>query len=336
MMDVDPPTNAADHVEIESYLKSEEEIAKEAADEKAKKDAKNENYHDPAPQPNSLTCSSYEILPYVSAVHPCSIYSVAATKNMKWVFTGGDDGFIRKYDFFASFNGEGVLTQNQKHGLVDSIQKGGVLTSAWELEEISAQPLQVVHGDENAVKKEGDQQVPAPAPKVSPVYSLAVHSEAVWCVAGTEVVLAAFTTLIIQSGNVNLYTVRHDEGQCHHVFRGHNRPVSVLVIDPLETALVTGSWDKKIILWDLNTGSQILEYRGLNSQLTSASFQPKPSAMNEEEMRSGSGDSLLMVTSFDGAINFYDRRVNGESVRKFMPSGVPPWAISVGATSNHS
>lgn len=41
----------------------------------------------------------------------------------KWVFTGGDDGFIRKYDFVASMNAEQMLTHNQRQGLVDSIVK---------------------------------------------------------------------------------------------------------------------------------------------------------------------------------------------------------------------
>ncbi|KAJ3289243.1 Transcription factor spt8 [Borealophlyctis nickersoniae] len=76
-----------------------------------------------AVQPHVEDCITYDILPYVSAVHPCNIYSLAATKNMRWIFTGGDDGFIRKYDFAASIGGSLMLTQTQKHGLVDSIQK---------------------------------------------------------------------------------------------------------------------------------------------------------------------------------------------------------------------
>ncbi|KAJ1546528.1 Transcription factor spt8, partial [Nowakowskiella sp. JEL0078] len=59
----------------------------------------------------------------VLAVHPCSIFSICATKNMRWVFTGGDDGFIRKWDVISSFNGETPLSQTQRHGLVDLISK---------------------------------------------------------------------------------------------------------------------------------------------------------------------------------------------------------------------
>ena len=69
-------------------------------------------------------------------------------------------------------------------------------------------------------------------PRISPIYSIDVHSEAVWCVTGTE------------SGSINLFTVRHEEGKLIHVMRGHQSPVSVLKITPDERGLVSGSWDK--------------------------------------------------------------------------------------------
>jgi len=51
------------------------------------------------------------------------VYAIDATKNMRWIFSGGDDGFIRKYDFFSSLNGKQILTQNQRHSHVESVQK---------------------------------------------------------------------------------------------------------------------------------------------------------------------------------------------------------------------
>lgn len=91
-------------------------------------------------------------------------------------------GFIRKYDTIASVNGGANLTGAQKHGLVDTIQKGGALISAWENED-------------------GPGPTPEDPPKISPVYSMDVHSEAVWLVTGN------------QTGNINLWTVRHEEGK---------------------------------------------------------------------------------------------------------------------------
>ncbi|KAJ1563429.1 Transcription factor spt8, partial [Cladochytrium tenue] len=96
------------------------------------------DYLNLAPQKFADSCSTYDIVPHVSAVHPCSVYALDVTKNMRWIFTGGDDGFIRKFEFVPSINGDQALTLTQRHGLVDSIQRAGALSSAWELEEIPA------------------------------------------------------------------------------------------------------------------------------------------------------------------------------------------------------
>jgi len=52
----------------------------------------------------------------------------------------------------------------------------------------------------------------------------------------------------IQSGAINLFTVRHEEGKCHHVLRQHKAPVSVLKITQDETGCVSGSWDKTVLV----------------------------------------------------------------------------------------
>ena len=37
------------------------------------------------------------------------------------MYTGGEDGEIRKYDFINSINGQSLLTQVQKHYYVESV-----------------------------------------------------------------------------------------------------------------------------------------------------------------------------------------------------------------------
>ncbi|KAJ3055406.1 Transcription factor spt8 [Rhizophlyctis rosea] len=260
-------------------------------------------------QPGVEIAESYGIDPLVSAVHPCGIYCAAATRNMRWVFTGGEDGFIRKWDFAQSLAGTATLTQNQRHGLVDSIQKAGVLVSAWENE---VQP-----GPGDPPPPEDPALVVPPA--VSPVYSIDVHSEAVWCVTGLE------------NGNINLWSVRHDEGHCQHVLRAHSSAVSVLKIAPGERSLISGSWDKRLLHWDLDTGSIIREYQGPGSQITSACFSPSAIALGgSDPADTAAGDSVLMATSFDGSIFLYDLRDPAGNVRKIDAKSCksPPWAIS--------
>lgn len=51
------------------------------------------------------------------------ILSLAVTRNFRWVYTGGENGIIRKYDFFASINGQNMLQPSQKSGFMDSLTK---------------------------------------------------------------------------------------------------------------------------------------------------------------------------------------------------------------------
>jgi transcriptional activator SPT8 len=100
----------------------------------------------PQLQDKADTCSSYDIVPVLAAPHATSVNAITATMDMRWVFTGGSDGYIRKFDHFASMNGKVPLTVAQKHPFVDSVtkvllthllayRKAGVLLSYWENEE---------------------------------------------------------------------------------------------------------------------------------------------------------------------------------------------------------
>ena len=77
----------------------------------------------PPLQRNADTCSSYDIVPVLAAPHATSVNAITATTDMRWVFTGGSDGYIRKYDHFAGMNGKVPLTVAQKHPFVDSVTK---------------------------------------------------------------------------------------------------------------------------------------------------------------------------------------------------------------------
>ena len=77
----------------------------------------------PPLQSKSDICSSYDIVPVLAAPHATSVNAITATTDMRWVFTGGSDGYIRKFDHFAGMNGKVPLTVAQKHPFVDSVTK---------------------------------------------------------------------------------------------------------------------------------------------------------------------------------------------------------------------
>lgn len=197
-----------------------------------------------------------------------------------------------------TLNGDSMLTINQKHGLPDTIQRSGVLSSAWEHEE----------------PKDTLTDPSIQSDRISPVYSIDIQSEAEFCLAGTAM------------GSLNMYSIRHKEGSLIHSFTSaHTSAISVVQLSPGEREVITGSWDKCVKFWSLETGKIIREFEGLyfltkaaNSQITSAAFCSSTAYNNP---------SMLLSTSFDGTIFLYDIR-SSDSVRKFPVLDGPKWALS--------
>lgn len=216
----------------------------------------------------ALSASSYDIVPTIAAPQSTSINAIAATPDMRFWFTGGSDCFVRKYDGNASINGKTLLTVAQRHPFVDSVVKAGVLLSYCDNEE----PVAKSPGEE--------------AP-LSPVYSLAVQRDALWLLSGLE------------SGSINLYSVRHDEGKRITSLRKHTSAVSVLTMARDERSVLSGSWDKHVHDWDLNTGAIRRSFQGSGGQISAievrpASSLPVPAEAGEERPSnatpSGNGD----------------------------------------------
>ena len=91
----------------------------------------------PAVRPEALKASVYDIVPTIAAPHSTSINAVTSTPDLWWVFSGGSDGYIRKFNWIETANGKSMLTVAQRHPFVDSVTKAGVLVSYWENSEES-------------------------------------------------------------------------------------------------------------------------------------------------------------------------------------------------------
>jgi transcriptional activator SPT8 len=157
---------------------------------------------------------------------------------MRWVFTGGSDGFVRKFNWAESINSKLMLTVAQRHPFVDSVVKAGVLMTYWE------------NMDGNSL---------------SPVYSLAAQSEGLWLLSGLE------------SGAIRLQTLRHDEGKEVIQLRQHTSAVSSLNLTSDEQSLLSGSWDKRVFDWDLNTGQARRAFGGSAGQISTVQIRPDSS-----------------------------------------------------------
>ena len=110
---------------------------------------------------------SYTVEAICAIAHPEPTHALAASACMTHVITGSDDGYIRDYDVFTAVNGTTVLSQPQRHhcGVVEGNIKAGHLRCWWE-------------NPAGGNPSEGS---------LSPVFSLAMHSDALWALAGTKV-----------------------------------------------------------------------------------------------------------------------------------------------------
>jgi len=75
-----------------------------------------------------------DIMPALAIPTSTSTNAVCLSSGPKWLFTGGDDGFIRKFNLISSLKGEAPLTVAQRHQIVDSIDLGAVVDGYWENE----------------------------------------------------------------------------------------------------------------------------------------------------------------------------------------------------------
>ncbi|PVI01503.1 transcription factor SPT8 [Periconia macrospinosa] len=210
----------------------------------------------PSVRPEALTAPVYDIIPTIAAPHSTSINTVTSTPDMRWVFSGGADGYIRKFNWVDTANGKLALTVAQRHPFVDSVTKAGVLLSYWENEDGMCFLLNRKN-DSTDPTDHGDDST-----NLSPVYSLAVQHQSLWLLSGVE------------SGGINLQSVRHEEGKRIHTLRGHTSAVSVLTLAQDEKSVLSGSWDKTINDWDLNTGQIKRKFETSGGQISVIEQRP--------------------------------------------------------------
>ena len=93
---------------------------------------------------------------------------------MSHLLTGSEDGYIRDYDIFAAVNGKVTLTAPQRHhcNVVEGNMKSGQIRCWWENPDLVNLQNGYPQGSESTV---------------SPVYSMAMHSDALWALGGTSV-----------------------------------------------------------------------------------------------------------------------------------------------------
>ncbi|KAM0791237.1 hypothetical protein ACM66B_005717 [Microbotryomycetes sp. NB124-2] len=252
--------------------------------------------------------ASYTIETIFAIPHSTQVHAMAAAPCFSHIYTGGSDGFIRRYATYPTLNGSGF----DKPLFLNLTMKTGGQTNATGVAQDSRQPVLVGYWEneeagpwcsdllpptsvpiERAAGENGQATQGTPTDKVrwgpktgtlgsqSIVHSLAIQQEELWGLSGTS------------SGTINLFTIRHDEGQIRHVFRasdtdagaGHRSraAVSVLNLAEDESSFLSGGWDGRILQWDLNVGKATRSFFGHGGQVSSISFRPLQSTTSSAD-----------------------------------------------------
>ncbi|KAF9013876.1 WD40-repeat-containing domain protein [Cyathus striatus] len=203
---------------------------------------------------------SYTVEAICALPHPVPTHALASSFCMTHLLTGSDDGYIRDYDIFTAVNGKNFLTAPQRHhaGVVEGLIKSAQIRFWWENPPLLPDPTKV----NAATTSEED---PGPVP----VYSLAMHSDALWSLAGTD------------SGHINLFTLRHEPGRLVHVMNKHKGPVSSLCLDYDEKGFFSAGWDGEALQWDLNNGQVVRNFTAHGAQLAGIAVRPISSGYTE-------------------------------------------------------
>lgn len=253
----------------------------------------------------SITREINETNPVVAIPYASSVYSISLTKGPRWLFTGGEDGLIRKFDFFQSVEGKSLLTVSQRHQLIDSILFNGMICSYWENEmpyyKSNMSSNSASHSTSMSIsnlKKKTNNLGSFFEPNLSPVYSLCADSNGFWLLSG------------LQNGAITLQSVRSCEGTIQWYFKNssdnnipteerkyhHSDTVSALITNSDQTNFLSGSWDSNIFKWDLNTGKNMNSFTKSTGQISSLQYRPfigtdlHWEAKFDEEEKGGEGD----------------------------------------------
>ncbi|KAI3633251.1 hypothetical protein MIR68_008789 [Amoeboaphelidium protococcarum] len=222
----------------------------------------------------------YKVTPLCLIQQPVGINAIAATRCIKRVYSGGHDGVVRRYDFFASLNGKLKLNPSAQLGLPDTLWRNGVSCGQWTNSGVQRHPLNLMQDDPDDLSQSSGLDH-----TTRPVMSMALEKEALWVLIGQN------------DGTISLCTARHDSGTCLHTFKGHQSIVNQLTLTADEQKFLSGSWDSTINFWDLNDGSCTQNY-GSDGDAQIVSLQLKPS----------SSDKQFLCSLADGQSNIYDVR----------------------------
>jgi serine/threonine protein kinase len=265
--------------------------------------------------------------------HTDRVFGLAVTPDGKTLVSGGEDKTIKIWDF-ATGKLQKTLTSHQKRVTFTAITPNGkTLVSAssdgtikiWDLSTYQLQKTLEGHTDEVnkiAINYDGTLIVSAGKDKKIKIWDLEtgklLNSSENLPASVTAIAFSPKSNLIVSGdfqGKITIWKVEDSNLKLVKSILGNSLPVWAITINEDETKFITGSNDKNIKIWDLQTG--YLETI-LDSQQSFIS-----SLINISDRK------ILISGGGDSKINIWD--MNSESIKKNLidPSGAQIISITI-------
>lgn len=205
------------------------------------------------------------------------VQCVAATENMRWLFAGGSEGVITKFDFYSTINGGKMHLARSKQCSFCAFD--GVMLSSWQTIDHSSSTTAVTTTITNTSNAQGEKRRQAG----KGIHSLYAQKEGVWCLSGSA------------DGHLDLWSCRVDEGARVYRKQIHDGPVSGMQLPASEDVAFSIGFDGNIGCTDLNSGASSTtrtEHKGVLSTMHLAA--------------TGGDTGLTVIGGLDGSASIWN------------------------------
>jgi WD40 repeat protein len=101
-----------------------------------------------------------------------------------------------------------------------------------------------------------------------------------------------------------------ETGEIMQTFDGHGDGILAIDFNPEETQMVTGAFDNRMIVWDINTGEIVRQFEGHSDRVSAVAINP----FNSRQVASASNDRTMKLWDLETGFEIFTYEGHTERV----------------------